>query len=265
MIVYSIWTRPTASGSGASAPVYVTPRGVDTDPVASMSVQGLAPGSIPFPSSTSNPMIGSTGLTFSIPTPVSSDSVAALAAQASLIAAQLREIEARAALAALHSMPSQSVAAGSTSAPAAACDNKEAAAVAAGGYASVLGGPTTEKGRAAGKGSAKGAAVPPEGAGSAGQIGGKSAVSTMMAGQLMSPSAATAAAAAVAAAVAAESGVPVAAEGGTGGSGGLSRIWYEEADLHFDLVEDLGKNEVIQEADEKIATWLFLEVIFSRK
>jgi hypothetical protein len=104
-----------------------------------MGVHGLAPGSVQ--------MIG-TGLTFTIPT-VSSDSVAALARHAHLIAAQLREIEARNALTALHSqLPAQSVdAAGApaTSAPPSQHDKGTASLL----YASVLGG--AEKARQGGK------------------------------------------------------------------------------------------------------------------
>jgi len=122
-----------------------------------MGVQGLASGSVPF---TSQQMVSGAGLTFSIPT-VSSDSVAALAAQASLIAAQLREIEARAALAALHSqLPAQSIGAAGTPAPAGQSDTSAAA----GGYASVLGG-ATDKGRAGVKGFGKGVSVSPLAAG----------------------------------------------------------------------------------------------------
>jgi hypothetical protein len=114
----------------------------ETSVSTSMGVQGL-PGSVPLTSQ----MMG-TSLTFSIPT-VSSDSVAALARHAHLIAAQLREIEARAALTALHSqLPAQSVgAAGApgTSAPVSQHDKGEASLL----YASVLGG--AEKARQGGK------------------------------------------------------------------------------------------------------------------
>jgi hypothetical protein len=64
-------------------------------------MQGLSSGAIPFPSipnasgsqmqGTSQPMVSGTGLTFSM-TNVNSESVAVLAAQATLIAAQLREV-----------------------------------------------------------------------------------------------------------------------------------------------------------------------------
>lgn len=125
-----------AAPSAAAAPATAASVAVAsaTSVSTSVGVHGLAPGSVPLTSQ----MIG-TGLTFTIPT-VSSDSVAALARHAHLIASQLREIEARAALTALHSqLPAQSVdAAGApgTSAPASQHDKGAASLL----YASVLGG-----------------------------------------------------------------------------------------------------------------------------
>ena len=129
--------------SSSAAPATAASVAAVTSVSTSMGMHGLAPGSVPLTSQ----MMG-TGLTFTIPM-VSSDSVAALARHAHLIAAQLREIEARAALTALHSqLPAQSVdAAGApaTSAPTSQHDKGTASLL----YASVLGG--AEKARQGGK------------------------------------------------------------------------------------------------------------------
>jgi hypothetical protein len=118
---------------------------------SAVRVQGHAPGVLPFNlaglanggSATSQQhqiMPNSAGgITFSLDT-VSSESVAALAAQATMFAAQLREFEARAALAALHSMPSQAASCAGQDAAQQGAKSATAPTASVAGYASVLGG-----------------------------------------------------------------------------------------------------------------------------